>query len=368
MAPLLCARDPARGDTREALCPAQRPGDRCDGAVPLNDGCFGDVDRVAVTDQEIARHEQAVGFGQVHHVDQALSAHQIAPAQNRVCDLCRLVAEHENAGRVCCGGAQTTQLGQGLDQRQGLCLEGHACLRARGPQRCEGALIRLDQNAVAISQRDVQLWAVIEILEPDGLAVAPARQCDLCNVGSFADTTGTGQHRGKRARRAGDRENPLNAGRAEDRHRRPVTGGPAHLDLWIGRLFLQLFGDQPANGLGRVARRLDAARIGHKDEPGPVDLDALERCGVRRRTGQQAVIHVFPHRQTQHVARTDDVGALNACILELFGKAQGGNNRRGPCHSVIDGNHERVAFTLDGACEDLVFRRANARQAARRNQ
>ncbi len=69
------AKPPQRPDGRAKR--AGRPdsaGDGADGFLPLHIGRFGDINRVAIADQEIARLEHAGRLRQVQHIDKALIA------------------------------------------------------------------------------------------------------------------------------------------------------------------------------------------------------------------------------------------------------------------------------------------------------
>ena len=89
-------------------------------------------------------------------------------------------------------------------------------------------------------------------------------------------------------------------------------------------LVSKLVADNPADCLRGVASSADATRVGHKDEARTVDLNFLQHCRVLACRDEEAVIHIFPDREGQHIARCD-------CIRpERRGVAEAGIILAGP--------------------------------------
>mmetsp|Transcript_7516 Transcript_7516/g.19267 ORF Transcript_7516/g.19267 Transcript_7516/m.19267 type:complete len:204 (-) Transcript_7516:92-703(-) len=190
------------------------------------------------------------------------------------------------------------------------------------------------------------------------------------HLGNFrrdGNATRIGQHRRQRSCGGFDRVNALAVHSADERYGRPIASQPAHLNLWIGRLFVQLGRDDAPDGLGCVACRADTSRIGHENEARPVDLHLIQHSLALRLAGQQAIIHVFPNGQTQRVAGPDRVRAKRVRIQEPIAEAKGGLNGGCAGDPVIHGHNESIAGPLHGSFIDLALVGANAWQATGRN-
>ena len=99
---------------------------------------------------------------------------QIVAAQDDIGDLCRFVAEDEDAGRIGRRGLQAADGGDGLDRGKRFGFEGHQCLTAGRAKGGELALVFFDHDLVAGTQRDIQRRVGPEVLQPD-LAGLPRR-------------------------------------------------------------------------------------------------------------------------------------------------------------------------------------------------
>jgi hypothetical protein len=161
------------------------------------------------------------------------------------------------------------------------------------------------------------------------------------------------------AARSGRRPAP-----ADQRHGRTVTRRAADLDLRIGGLFTQPVGDDAADRVGGVARRLDAARIGDKDEARAINLHFFQQGRRGAFDTQQRIIDVFIDGDAQHVAGTDGVGPQLRGVLEFFGEAKCGDHGGGAGDTVIDRDDEGIAFLLHRSGKNLSFVRARLWQAA----
>jgi hypothetical protein len=153
---------------------------------------------------------------------------------------------------------------------------------------------------------------------------------------------------------------PCDADSARHGNGRPVASLTADNDLRVGRLFVEVAGDDFAQLFGRVAGGADAARIGDEDEARVVDLHAFDRRGVAAFARQQAVADVFVDCQRQQIAWADHLGIGGACMDQRGREAQHGCSRRDRGHAGVHLDDEGIAFVLDGACEKLITGGAGA--------
>jgi len=144
----------------------------------------------------------------------------------------------------------------------------------------------------------------------------------------------------------------------------PVAGKPAHLDLRIGRLAVELVGDDPADRLGRIARSADAARIGHENEARAIDLNLVQNGRVQPLIGEQPVFDILVDGQTQRVAGADRVRADNAGPKEMRREPERRHDGRRPRDPGIDRHHEGIALSLHRSFEDFSLARARTRKCA----
>jgi len=75
----------------------------------------------------------------------------------------------------------------------------------------------------------------------------------------------------------------------------------ADLNLGIGGLVFQTFGDDRSEPFRRVPPGAHAASIGDKDKVGAVDLDFFQQGRIHGLVGQQSVLDILPDDQTQRV-------------------------------------------------------------------
>jgi len=74
---------------------------------PVGERRRGDIEGVAIAHDEFAGQEQPSGPGEIEKIDDPTRLSPGARGQHPGGDFRRLVAEDENAGRVCCGVDQT---------------------------------------------------------------------------------------------------------------------------------------------------------------------------------------------------------------------------------------------------------------------